>query len=152
MQTATNPTLDANSAHPPEIRADDPRHLGNLTKKMNSINSQVASDTKYDPAPPPRVDANGNVVKESFIAEVPTSDLKLVEEEEVLHLVRSGVYLVLVGILVTLFDPDMRNYLFSLKWGPTFLISGFVMCVISLLVISSTQRNIDIARWYPSAI
>jgi hypothetical protein len=150
MQTATNPTLDANSAHPPEIREDDPRHLGNLTKKMNSINRQVSSDTKYDPAPPPRVDKNGNVVKESFIAEVPPSDIKL--EEQFLHIIRSGIYLVLVGILVTLFDPDMRNYLFSFKWGITFLITGFLICVISLLVISSSQRNIDIERWYPYAV
>ena len=150
MQTATNPTLDANSAHPPEIREDDPRHLGNLTKKMNSINSQVSSDTKYDPAPPPRVDYKGNVVRESFIAEVPPSDIKL--EEEFLHFVRCGIYLVLVGILVTLFDPDMRNYLFSFKWGVTFLITGFIISVISLLVISITQRNIDIERWYPYAV
>jgi len=150
MQTATNPTLDANSAHPPEIREDDPRHLGNLTKKMNSINSQVSSDTKYDPTPPPRVDANGNVVIEVFIAEVPPSDLNL--EEEFLHIIRCTVYLVLVGILVTLFDPDMRNYAFSNKWGPTLLITGFVISGISLLVISSTQRNIDIERWYPYSL
>lgn len=150
MQTATNPTLDANSAHPPEIRADDPRHLGNLTKKMNSINRQVSSDTKYDPAPPPRVDTNGNVVKEAFIAEVPPSDLKL--KEQFLHIIRSGIYLVLVGILVTLFDPNMRKYLFSFKWGVTFLITGFLICVISLLVIGVSQRNIDIERWYPYAV
>ena len=150
MQTATNPTLDANSAHPPEIREDDPRHLGNLTKKMNSINSQVSSDTKYDPAPPPRVDANGNVVNESFITEVPPADVKL--EEEFLHFIRSGVYLVLVGILVTLFDPYMRNQLFSFEWGPTFLILGFVISVITLLVISSSQRNIDTELWYPYAV
>jgi uncharacterized membrane protein len=147
MQAATNPTLDANAAHSPEIREDDPRHLGNLTKKMNKINGQVSADTKYDPAPPPRVDSKGNIVKESFVAEIPPSDLKL--EEQFLHIIRCGVFLVLVGILVTMFDPDMRNYLFSVKYGITFLIIGFILSVIALLVISSTQRNIDIERWYP---
>jgi hypothetical protein len=147
MQSATNPTLDANAAHPPEIREDDPRHLGNLTKKMNKINSQVSSDTKYDPAPPPRVDVNGNIVKESFVAEIPPTDLKL--EEEFLHFVRCGVFLVLVGILVTMFDPAMRNYLFTFKYGLTFLIIGFILSVTALLFISSAQRNIDIERWYP---
>ena len=44
MQTGSNPTLDANAQHPPEIRSSDPRHLGNLTKKMNAINSHASNN------------------------------------------------------------------------------------------------------------
>lgn len=147
MQTATNPTLDANSAHPPEIRSDDPRHLGNLLKNMNKINSQVSSDTKYDPAPPPRVDTNGKVVKESFIADIPPTDIKL--EEEFLHMLRCGVMLVIVGLLVTIFDPDMRAFAFSTKEGPRYLLAVSFISLIALLIISEIQRKINIEKWYP---
>jgi len=147
MQSATNPTLDANAQHPPEIREDDPRHLKNLMRHMNKINSQVSSDTKYDPAPPPRVDKNGKVVKESFIANLPPSDNRL--EEEFLHILRSGVLLVLVGLLVTVFDNDMRAYAFSTKEGPRYLLAVFFISLISLLIITETQRRITIDKWYP---
>lgn len=147
MQTASNPTLDANAKHPPEIREDDPRHLANLTKSMNRINAQVSSDTKYDPAPPPRVDRNGKVVKESFIAGLPPSDNKL--EEEFLHLLRCGVFLVLVGLLVVLFDPAMRTYTFSTKYGPRMLVAIFFISLISLVIINETQVKITTDKWYP---
>ena len=65
MQAGSNVTLDASAAVPQEIRANDPRHLGNLTKNMSKINAQVSTDTKYDPTPPPRVDKNGKPIIEN---------------------------------------------------------------------------------------
>ena len=147
MQSASNPTLDANAQHPPEIRADDPRHLKNLTSKMNSINSQVSTDTKYDPAPPPRVDRDGKVVKESFVANVPVTDLKL--KEEFLHLLRAGTLLVFVGILVTIFDPDLRKYLLSSQNGVKMLLAAFVISCITMIIIGITQNKIISDMWYP---
>ena len=79
MQTGTNPHLDSNAAHSPEIREDDPRHLGNLTKKMSSMNSQVSADTKYDPVPPPRISLDGTQIKEKFVSPL-TSDSDLFAE------------------------------------------------------------------------
>jgi hypothetical protein len=150
MQSATNPTLDANAQHPPEIREDDPRHLKNLMKNMNKINSQVSSDTKYDPAPPPRVDKDGKVVKESFIADLPPTDIKL--QEEFLHILRAGVLLVFVGLLVTIFDSNMRNYAFSTKSGPRYLLAVFFISSIALLIISESQRRITLNKWYPNML
>jgi len=147
MQSATNPTLDANAQHPPEIRADDPRHLKNLTMKMNSINSQVSSDTKYDPAPPPRVDSSGKVVKEQFVANVPPTDLKL--KEEFLHLLRAGTLLVYVGILVTIFDPDLRRYMLNTPNGLKMLLAAFVLSSITMIIIVITQHSITRDMWYP---
>ena len=148
MQSASNPTLDANAQHSSEIRADDPRHLSNLTKKMNSINSQVASDTKYDPAPPPRVDKDGKVVNESFVADIPMTDVKL--ENQFLHLLRAGVFLVLVGILVTILDSDMRKYVLTSTYGIKFILAALVISIITLLIIRDTQIQITEEIWYPN--
>ena len=147
MQTGSAPTLDANAQHPPEIRADDPRHLGNLTKKMNMINAQVSSDTKYDPAPPPRVDKNGKPVNEAFIAEVPAGSAKI--EGQYIHLIRAGVLLVITGILVTIFDPDLQKILVTSRYGIRFLMGASAMSVISLLFLRNSQRQNEIDIWYP---
>lgn len=147
METASNPTLDANAQHPPEIRGDDPRHLGNLTKKMHSINSQVASDTKYDPTPPHRVDKSGRVVKEMFVANIPPTDLKL--QEEFLHILRAGTLLVFVGILVTIFDPELRAYTLSSSNGLKMLILAFFISLITMIIINLSQNKIIHDRWYP---
>jgi len=147
MQTGSSPTLDANAQHPPEIRADDPRHLGNLTKKMNMINAQVASDTKYDPAPPPRVDKNGRPVNESFIAEIPAGASKM--ESEYIHLMRAGVLLVITGILVTIFDPYLRNSLVSSTYGVRLIMASSIMSLVSLYLISESETQNKIDMWYP---
>lgn len=150
MQSGSTPTLDANAQHPPEIRADDPRHLGNLTKKMNMINMQVSSDTKYDPAPPPRVDKEGKPVNESFIADIPATDIKL--EDEFLHLLRAGVFLVITGIFVTIFDPDLRKYMLSIKYGLYFIGTAFLLSLIALIFINDSQRRIRYEIWHPSPV
>ena len=150
MQSGSTPTLDANAQHPPEIRADDPRHLGNLTKKMNMINMQVSSDTKYDPAPPPRVNKEGKPVKESFVAAIPATDIQL--QDEFLHLLRAGVYLVITGILVTLLDPSLRKYMLSMRYGLHFVGIAFILSIISLIYINDTQRRIRYEIWHPSPV
>ena len=142
--------MDANAQHPPEIRADDPRHLGNLTKKMNKINMQVSTDTKYDPSPPPRVDKEGRAVNESFVAAIPETDIHL--QDEFLHLLRAGVYLVITGILVTILDPSLRKYMLSMRYGLHFLGIAFILSIISLIYINDTQRRIRYEIWHPSPV
>jgi len=153
MQTGSNPTLDANAQHPPEIRSSDPRHLGNLTKKMNAINSQVASDTKYDPAPPPRVDQNGRPVEEHFVSEietnasVPVSETKLAAERLYIATGLAAIVLVIVGVIFT--DPKLRKQAAQIEYG--FLLLGAV-AVLSIATIGITlhyHKNTELALWYP---
>ena len=147
MQSGSNPTLDANAAHPPEIRKDDPRHLGNLTKKMNAMNSQVSADTKYDPAPPPRVDKDGKPVTESFIAEVPVSDIKLYDE----YFVALGglSLIIIVAISVCLIDPKVRTNILKSKTNSIAMAATVIICIgtISLAYVSHRQILQDL--WYP---
>jgi hypothetical protein len=149
MQTGSNPTLDANAQHPPEIRASDPRHLGNLTKKMNAINSQVASDTKYDPAPPPRVDQNGRPVAENFanFETVPISDVKLVAERLYIATGLAGIVLVVVAVIFA--DPKMRKQAAQIEHG--FLLLGAValLSIITIGITLNYQKNTELAMWYP---
>ena len=147
MQSGSNPTLDANAAHPPEIRKDDPRHLGNLTKRMNSLNSQVSADTKYDPAPPPRVDKDGNPVTEYFVAETPPSDLKIYDEY--FYALGGLSLIILVAFIVCLVDPRLRSSTFRNKWSSLAIIITATFSTITILISYLSHRQIISDLWYP---
>jgi len=148
MQTALNPTLDANAAHPIEIRADDPRHLGNLTKKMSGVNSQVAADTHYDPQAPPRVDMNGKPVKESFVAYLPPSEIQITDEFA--YMIGAGALVVLVAIMVILGDSNLRLVLSKTKHGYTMLLVSTIMSAITLIYVRNIFQMDEVLRWYPN--
>ena len=148
MQTALNPTLDANAAHPIEIRADDPRHLGNLTKKMSGVNSQVAADTHYDPQAPPRVDINGNPVRESFVAYLPPSQVQITDEFA--YMIGAGALIVLVAIMVILGDSNLRAVLSKTKYGYIMLLVSTIMSAITLVYVRNIFQMDEVLRWYPN--
>jgi hypothetical protein len=147
MQAGTNVTLDANAAIPSDIRADDPRHLGNLTKNMTKINAQVSSDTKYDPTPPPRVDSKGNPVKEKFTAELGASDMKLVDEK----LYALGALAAIVGItvLVVFLDPKLRLPISKVNHGYVFLSAAGLICLLTIFMVTRARQANEVIRWYP---
>ena len=148
MQTALNPTLDANAAHPIEIRGDDPRHLGNLTKKMSGVNAQVAADTHYDPQSPPRVDSNGNPVVEHFVAPLPIpSDLTLADEFA--YEIGGGALIVLIGVIVVLTDPKLRSAVSKLKFGFIMLFAATLISGITLIYVRAIFQVDEALRWYP---
>ena len=150
MQTALNPTLDANATHPVEIRTDDPRHLGNLTKKMSGVNSQVAADTHYDPQAPPRVDMNGNPVKESFVAYLPPSQNQITDEFSVM--IGAGALIVLVAVMVILGDSNLRLVLSKTKHGYTMLSVSVLMSFITLIYVRNIFQMTEVLRWYPNIL
>ena len=147
MQAGTNVTVDANAAHPSDIRPSDPRHLNNLSKNMTVINSQVSADTKYDPQAPPRVDKNGKPVKESFMSELGASDQKLRDEK--LYAVGAIAAIVGVTILVVLSDPKMRAPVATIRNGYLFLGSSLLLCLITIGTVAYARRQNEIITWYP---
>jgi len=150
MQTALNPTLDANATHPVEIRTDDPRHLGNLTKKMSGVNSQVAADTHYDPQAPPRVDMNGNPVKESFVTYLPPSQNQITDEFA--FMIGAGALIVLVAVMVILGDSNLRLVLSKTKHGYTMLSVSVLMSFITLIYVRNIFQMTEVLRWYPNIL
>ena len=148
MQAGNNVTLDANANHPPEIRPDDPRHLGNLTKKMNVVNAQVASDTKYDPAPPPRVDQNGKPVNESFVSEVPVPDSRL--SSEFLYAVGATALTVIVVVIVLIVDPRLRRQIAQIQYSYYLLSATTVLAIITIFVCKQAMNQNEVITWYPS--
>jgi hypothetical protein len=147
MQSGSSPVLDANAAHPPEIRENDPRHLGNLTKKMNSLNGQVSADTKYDPAPPPRVDQDGNPVTETFVSELPPSTLKIYGQY--IYAFGALSLIILVAILVCVLDSRLRTRLFGQKWTANILILTSVVCIVTIAFCYKLHRQMKMDLWYP---
>jgi hypothetical protein len=148
MQAGTNPTLDANAAHPIEIGLDDPRHLGNLTKRMHAINSQISSDTKYDPSPPPRVDGSGKVVKESFQSDLEVSDLKLTDE--FLYAVGAAALTVIVITVIIIVDPSLRANILMVQYGLQLAGSAVVLAIMTIVVVYQAMKKNEEIRWYPS--
>ena len=151
MQAGSNPTVDANAAIPPEIQSDDPRHLNNLTAKMHSINAQTASDTKYDPAPPPRVDASGNPVKESFVdvgSPVGLTDTKLTDQY--LYAVGAAASAVLVIIVVILVDPRLRREMTKIELSLPLMGGAAVLSVMTLAIVHEAMKRNNYIRWYPN--
>lgn len=149
MQAGSNVTLDASAAVPQEIRANDPRHLGNLTKNMSKINAQVSSDTKYDPTPPPRVDKNGKPLVENYTAELGASDTKLIDEK--LFAIGALAAIVAVTILVIVLDPKLQSAVSQTQNGYVFLSVAALLCAITVLVVMRARYYNEIKMWYPRA-
>jgi hypothetical protein len=152
MQTGSTPVLDSSAAHPPEIRPSDPRHLGNMTKKMDAINKQVSSDTKYDPAPPPRVDQNGNPVKENFIGRLEYQALgasRAQINDEMLYANGAGALIALIAIGIILLDPKLRRQTQGLQYGYVFLASAAIICIITLIIVYMARKRNELIMWYP---
>jgi hypothetical protein len=152
MQAGSNPVLDSSAAHPPEIRASDPRHLGNMTKKMDAINKQVASDTKYDPNPPPRVDQNGKPVTESFSNKLSFQALRASDaqiNDELLYANGAGALIVLISIGIILLDPKLLRQTQGVQYGFVFLALAGIMCIITLIVVYMARKRNELIMWYP---
>lgn len=147
MQAGGNITLDANAQHPPEIRPDDPRHLGNLTKKMGSINAQVSSDTKYDPNPPPRVDIRGNPVTETFESELPISEAEL--SSEFLYAVGATALAVIVVVVVIIIDPALRRTFSQIQYSYYLLASTSILAMVTIYICKEAIHKNEIINWYP---
>jgi len=147
MQSGTNPHLDANATHSPEIREDDPRHLGNLMKRMSAMNSQVSADTKYDPQAPPRVDLTGKRVQETFISELEASDDAIFSQ--ILYLI-SGVCLIIIVIaIVFLLDPRLRKIIMNYSYGTTTLLLTILISLITIGFVKYTIQTNEDSKWEP---
>jgi len=152
MQTGSTPVLDANAAHPAEIRPSDPRHLGNMTKKMDAINKQVSSDTKYDPAPPPRVDQNGKPVIENFRNQLSFQALAASEaqlNDEMLYANGAGALIGLIAIGVILLDPKLRQQTQGIQYGFLYLGGSAIMFIITLIIVYMARKRNELIMWYP---
>jgi len=147
MQTGTNPHLDANAAHSHEIREDDPRHLGNLTKRMAAMNSQVSADTKYDTHPPPRVDSTGAIVKETFVSPIDNSDEQMFTEQ--MYLIGGICLIVIVLAILIIVDPRLRKIAQSIPYGLPAVFGIIVAAIITIGVIKYTLDKNETNNWYP---
>jgi hypothetical protein len=147
MQSGSSPTLDANAAHSPEIREDDPRHLGNLTKKMNSINAQVSCDTKYDPTPPPRVDKDGKPVKEFFMASVPVPSAR--KEAEVFYALGGLSIIIIIMVIIYFLDPRSRFFILRSKVTLYILGSTILLSIVTILLSHVARKQLIHDMWYP---
>ena len=147
MQAGSNPHLDANAVNSPEIRTDDPRHLGNLTKKMASMNAQVSADTKYDTTPPPRVDSSGKIVIEQFVSPIEDAEGEIFIQ--MMYLLGGLCLIVIVFALLVLIDPRLRKLLVSNSYG---LIIVSVAILVAIFTIGFINYNLDKneeQKWYP---
>ena len=147
MQSGQTATVAAGAAVPSEIQSTDPRHLNNLTKNMTQINAQVSNDTKYDPTPPPRVDKDGNPIRESFVSELEASEVELRAEK--LYAVGAIAAIVGVCVLVIAADPKMRAPLSNVQNGYLFLGLSGIICLITIYIIVRALRTNEIITWYP---
>jgi hypothetical protein len=138
MESGANPHLDANAVHSEEIREDDPRHLGNLTKRMSAMNSQVSADTKYDPQPPPRVDNTGKVIKEQFVS--PITEPEDMLDIQKLYIIIGGALIIIVLVSVFFIDPRLRKIFTSYTYGISILLT---IIFISLIFIGYSIYNIQ---------
>lgn len=49
--------MPSGSVVPEGMSRSDPSHPDNMQARLRHMSAQAAADTKYDPVPPPRVDA-----------------------------------------------------------------------------------------------
>ena len=147
MQAGASVTVDANAAIPQEIQPNDPRHLGNLTANMTRINAQVSNDTKYDPAPPPRVDKNGKPVIEQFVAQLEASETQLRGER--FYAVGAIAAIIVVCILVVAADPKLNSTVKEIRNGYMFLGLSGVMSLITIYIMIRAIKTNELITWYP---
>ena len=148
MQTGLSPTVDATAHNPIEIQSDDPRHLKNLTSRIASLNAQSASDTKYDPKAPNRVDKNGNEVNEAFEATLEVTDTKI--QGELLYATGALSAIILIMTIFTYIDPKTYLSITQVNNGVRYL--GFT-AIISLLTMGVSYyglRTNETIQWYPT--
>ena len=147
MQTGVNIVVDANAVHPPEIRDDDPRHIGNLMVTLTKSNAQASADTKYDPKPPPRVDINGNEVTEAFSAELGVNDTKLTDE--VLYAIGATALILVVMSILILIDPMTHRIVSQVPHGILFIGLSIGISFVTMCIIAYARYWNDIILWYP---
>jgi hypothetical protein len=148
MQAGQSISVDASFVQPSEIHKDDPRHLENLMRKISILNAQAASDTKYDPKPPPRVDKNGEEVNEAFISPLEASDIKLIGE--MLYGLGALSAIVFVMALFTLIDPKTSTTISTIKNGYTLIILSIVISLLNIVFIYFSLKRNEIIQWYPA--
>ena len=147
MQTGLSTTVDAGALHPIEIHSDDPRHLNNLTARIASMNSQSASDTKYDPKAPPRVDRNGKEVSEAFVAELDVPYTKLYGE--FLYATGALSLIIFIMALFTYLDPKMYLSISQNPRGLTLIGLAAFISLISMGISYYGFRTNEVILWYP---
>jgi hypothetical protein len=148
MQSGMSPTVDAGAVHPPEIQKGDPRHLDNLMTKIHVLYAQTASDTKYDPKPPTRVDRNGNEVKEAFEAALDTPDIKLTGE--ILYAFGASALIILVMVIFSYIDPKTYRIISETNNGLLYLKITAGISLVNLGLIYSSLKTNEIIQWYPA--
>jgi len=149
MQTGLSPTVSAGSLHPIEIHSDDPRHLTNLTARIASMNAQSASDTKYDPKAPPRVDRNGKEVSEAFVATLDVPDTKI--NGELLYATGALSLIVFIMALFTYLDQKMYLSISQNPRGTTLIALTAVISLISMGLSYYGVRTNEVILWYPES-
>ena len=148
MQAGQSITVDASAAQPAEIQKDDPRHLGNLMSKIAVLNSQAASDTKYDPKPPPRVDKNGKEVLENFKTELDASDIKLIGE--FLYGFGALSSIVLVMAVFALIDPKTNRTVANTNNGYMMVGAAIAISLGNIVLVFFSLKSNEIVQWYPA--
>ena len=148
MQAGENPTVDANAVHPPEIQKDDPRRLENLMAKIHTLNSQSASDTKYDPKPPPRVDRNGREVSEAFEVALDTPDIKLIRQ--LLYAFGALSLITLIMAVFAFIDPKMYRSISEVSNGPLYLKIAAALSLVNIIFVYFSMAANEIILWYPA--
>lgn len=147
MQTGLNVVVDANAVHPPEIRSDDPRHIGRLSIALTKSNAQASADTKYDPKPPPRVDIHGNEVTEAFSADLIANDTKLTDE--VLYAIGATAFIIVVIAILIIIDPMAHKIISQVPHGILFIGLSIGISCITMGIIAYARYWNDIITWYP---
>jgi hypothetical protein len=148
MQAGENPTVDANAVHPPEIQKDDPRRLENLMAKIHTLNSQSASDTKYDPKPPPRVDRNGKEVSEAFEDALDTPDIKLIRQ--LLYAFGALSLVTLIMVIFAFLDPKMYRSISEVNNGFLYLKISAGLSVVNIIFVYFSMAANEVILWYPA--
>lgn len=148
MQAGQIVSVDASASQPVEISKKDPRHLNNLTSSITRLNAQSSADTKYDPKPPPRVDASGNEVKEPFMAPIGASDTQLTAG--LMYGFGGMSAIVLVMAVFSFIDPSMYAFIRRMRYGVEMLVISTLICLLNMTIIYFALRRNEIIQWYPA--
>jgi hypothetical protein len=148
MQTGMSITVDASAQNPIEIQSDDPRNLKKLTSRIALLNVQSASDTKYDPKPPNRVDKNGNEVSEAFAAKLEITDTKI--HGALLYTTAAISAIILIVIIFSYIDPKVYLSITQTKNGLRYLGLASIISLLSMGVSYHGLKTNETIQWYPA--
>ena len=148
MQAGQIVTVDASTTQPIEISKDDPRHAKNLSTSVTKLNSQAAADTKYDPKPPPRVDANGKEVMEQFIAPIDATDIQLIAE--FLYGFGALSAIILVMAVFCFIDPAVYNVVSKVRYGKEMVVGAVLISILNMTMVYYSLKRNEIIQWYPA--